>query len=200
MYIPEAFAETRRDRLTALIEQFSFGTLVSNHNGRPYANHLPFMVDAEAGLLLAHMARANPQWRSLADGQQALVIFQGPHAYVSPAWHRSSGVPTWNYAVVHVYGMAKLIEEPDQLAALVQRLTAVHEAGQAEPRLVDFSEDRMKLLLSKIVGIEISIAEIQGKFKLSQNRPVEDCAEVIRQLRAGGSCCGASLAELMEAT
>ena len=200
MYIPEVFQETRRERLGALIEQFSFATLVSNHDGRPYASHLPFLYDVEAGLLLAHMARANPQWRSLTDGQQTLVIFQGPHAYVSPAWHRSSGVPTWNYAVVQVYGMARLIEEQDRLAVLVQRLTAVHEAGQAEPSLVVFPEDRMKSLLSMIVGIEIDISQIQGKFKLSQNRPVEDRAEVVRQLREGGSCCGASLAELMEAT
>jgi transcriptional regulator len=200
MYIPEAFQETRKERLSALIEQYSFGTLVSNHEGRPYASHLPFLYDAKAGLLLAHIARANPQWRSLTDGQQALAIFQGPHAYVSPAWHRSSGVPTWNYAVVHVYGMARLIEEQNRLAALVQRLTAVHEAGQAEPRTVDFPEDRMKLLLGMIVGIEIEISQIQGKFKLSQNRPVEDRAEVVRQLREGSACCGVSLADLMEAT
>jgi len=200
MYIPEAFQETRRERLTALIEQFSFGALVSTHEGRPCASHLPFLYDAEAGLLLAHMARANPQWQSLTDGQQVLVIFQGPHAYVSPAWHRSCGVPTWNYAVVHVYGVARLIEEQDQLGALVHRLTAVHEAAQAEPQLIEFPEDRMKSLLSKIVGIEIDISEIQGKFKLSQNRSAEDRAEVVRQLRKGGSCCGSSLAELMEAT
>lgn len=198
MYIPEAFQEKRKERLKALIEQFSFGTLVSNHEGRPCANHLPFMYDAEAGLLLAHMARANPQWQSLTTGQQTLVIFQGPHAYVSPAWHRSSGVPTWNYAVVHVYGKARLIEEPNQLAVLVQRLTAVHEAGRAEPQRVDFPEARMKSLLGQIIGIEIDIAEIQGKFKLSQNRSAEDQAEVVRQLRAGGACCGASLADLME--
>jgi len=201
MYSPSYNQLENRAELLEFMRDNGFPLLVTGTGGTLHASHLPSMVHERDNeiVLDMHMARSNPQWKEFFD-DEVMVVFSGPHAYVSPAWHRSSGVPTWNYAVVHVYGMARLIEEQNRLAALVQRLTAVHEAGQAEPRTVDFPEDRMKLLLGMIVGIEIEISQIQGKFKLSQNRPVEDRAEVVRQLREGSACCGVSLADLMEAT
>jgi transcriptional regulator len=104
MYIPTQFKEENFERLVTLIEDYSFGTLVSTHEGLPFVSHLPFLFEKDAatpGKLIGHMARANPQWQHLAQGQTVLAVFQGPHAYVSPTWYAAQGVPTWNYAVVH---------------------------------------------------------------------------------------------------
>ncbi len=199
MYLPEHFTERDSARIEALVRRHSFGTLVSVHRGQPFASHLPLLLDTGVephGKLLGHMARSNPQWQSLADGQRVLAIFQGPHAYVSPSWYRTPGVPTWNYAVVHVYGTARLIEGPEALGELVTRLTAVYEGDSATPWTPDLSGEMQKRMLRMIVGFEIDILEVQGKFKLNQNRSTEDQRRVIERLRQGGPAA-AAVAELM---
>ncbi len=201
MYMPEAFTERDLARLEALVRRHSFGTLVSVHGGQPYASHLPLLLDGglgRGGKLLGHMARANPQWESLADGQKVLAIFAGPHAYVSPSWYSTPGVPTWNYAVVHVYGAARLIEAPEALGELVTRLTAIYEAGSATPWRPDLSGEMPQRLLRMVVGFAIDIQEVQGKLKLSQNRSVEDQRRVMTHLRQMGSPEALGVAELME--
>src|SRR6266480_1405054 len=130
MYIPAAFAEHDLNRLHDFIEQNSFGLLVSQVDGLPFASHLPFLLDRTAGphgTLVGHMARANPHWRELA-GQTALAVFSGPHAYVSPTWYEAENVvPTWNYVAVHASGRAAVVEDPSALLDIVQRSAAVYE-------------------------------------------------------------------------
>jgi transcriptional regulator len=200
MYLPEAFREEDSTRLEALVRRHSFGTLVSVQGGQPFASHLPLLLDTglqRHGKLLGHMARSNPQWQSLAQGQRVLAIFQGPHAYVSPSWYRTPGVPTWNYAVVHVYGTARLIENPEALVELVTRLTAISEGDSAAAWTPDLSSEMQQRMLRMIVGFEVDIQEVQGKFKLNQNRSTEDQRRVIQRLRQRGSAGGIAVADLM---
>jgi transcriptional regulator len=202
VYVPEHFKEEDAERLEALIRAYNFGVLVSVHEGQPIASHLPFLYDRRAGnhgRLIGHMARGNPQWKSLADGQTVLAVFQGPHAYISPAWYESPGVPTWNYAVAHLYGKAALVEEPHALERIVRRLTAFHEPGDPEAGAPEVSPEVWTRLLGMIVGIEIEVMEIQGKFKLNQNRSREDQRLVAEALARGGSESATALAGLMGA-
>ena len=202
MYLPAHFTESNPDQLEALIQENSFGVLVSVHEGLPVASHLPLLYDRHAGAhgrLIGHMARSNSQWKSLADGQTVLAVFQGPHAYISPSWYESPGVPTWNYAVAHLYGKAALVEERDALEGIVRRLTAFHEHGDREAGAPGVSSEMWSRLLGMIVGFEIEVTEIQGKFKLNQNRSREDQRRVVEALGRGGSQSATALARLMAA-
>ena len=136
MYIPAAFAELDLTKLHDFIEQNSFGLLVSQVDGLPFATHLPFLLERTAGphgTLVGHMARANPQWQE-AGGQTALAIFSGPHAYISPTWYEAEQVvPTWNYTAVHAYGRVQIIEDEDALLEIVQRSVRVYEQAMPQP-------------------------------------------------------------------
>jgi transcriptional regulator len=178
MYPPPHFLENDDAKLATLIRENAFGALVSVVDGRATATHIPFLYDQEAGVLLGHVARANPQWGSLDQAQDVLVIFQGPHAYVSPSWYNSPGVPTWNYAIVHIHGIATTFDAPERLHALVSKLTDQYESSNEEP----WSGQYNPRMLENIVGIEIHISSIEGKFKLSQNRPLEDREAVSSKL------------------
>jgi transcriptional regulator len=180
MYIPRHFLEADQDKLAVIIARYAFGTLITSDGGRPFATHVPFIHAREEGRLSCHVARANPAWRQ-ADGAEVLVVFQGPHAYVSPTWYAQAGVPTWNYAAVHVYGVARAIDDPAHAKRHVEELAARYEAGSEAPWQPVYDEAR----LHGIVGIEIRIAETQGKLKLSQNRSAEDRSRVIERLSAG---------------
>jgi transcriptional regulator len=200
MYIPEPFKETNSGRISALIEGNSFGMLVTAPDGVPFISHLPFIFDHAAGSkgqLLCHMARANPQWQHFSSSGEVLVIFQGPHAYVSPSWYSSPGVPTWNYAVVHLRGKPRLIESESELEALVERLTHVYESHMTSPWKPNLVGERRTKLLNMIVGVEIEITDIQAKFKLSQNRPLEDQQKVIEKLSQSSDQTEAAVAKLM---
>ena len=202
MYVPEHFREQDRARLAALIRDYAFGMLVTIDDGVPFANHLPFIYDPDRGgqgTLTAHMARANPQWRHLAADPRALAVFQGPHTYVSPTWYASAGVPTWNYAVAHVYGRATIIEDRERLGAIVTRLSAIYEAGAAQPWQPDLTEARTSRMLDFIVGFEIEISSIEGKFKMSQNRSAEDRQRVIGRLGESPREIDRAVAEVMAA-
>jgi transcriptional regulator len=199
MYIPKAFREDDINTLHAFMEIYSFATLVTHHEGLPFATHLPFLLDAERGpngTLLAHMARANPQWHDFNSAQEVLVIFQGPHAYVSPSWYEVElSVPTWNYAVVHAYGLPRLIEDQEELHNLLKILIQAHEAQFEKPWPFQLSDDYLQKMMRGIVGFEIEITRLEGKFKLSQNRTETERVNVIAALQESSDT--ATLAELM---
>jgi transcriptional regulator len=198
IHIPEHFAEHDIARLHALVRTHNFATLVSAHQGEIQVSHLPFLLDAEGKLLRAHMARANPQWRTFSPEREVVVIFHGPHHYVSPAWYASHpSVPTWNYVVVHVQGRPRLIEDRDRLAALLRELVTRHEAASSRPWKMDLPPDYQDKMLSAIVGFEIEITRLDGKFKLSQNRPESDQPLVIEALERLGSDDALGVAALM---
>ncbi|MEO5324259.1 FMN-binding negative transcriptional regulator [Mesorhizobium sp. CC13] len=193
MYQPPHFTETRLDVLHALIRAHPLGLLICNGADGPVANPLPFLLDAEPapnGRLRAHLSRANPQWRMLADNPDALVVFQGADSYVTPSWYetkRETGkvVPTWNYAIVQVRGRVRVMDDKDWLAGQIAALTATHEGGRAEPWQVSDAPDAyVAAQIKGIVGLEIDIASIEGKWKVSQNRPVADRVGVAEGLEA----------------
>jgi transcriptional regulator len=186
MYLPAAFAETDLTRLHDFIEQHSFGLLVSQVDGLPFASHLPFLLHRTAGprgTLVGHVARANPQWRE-AGRQTALAIFSGPHAYVSPTWYDAEQVvPTWNYTAVHAYGRVQVVEDGDDLRDIVRDMVRFHEHAMPRPWSFDPSSTFAARMLAQIVGLRIEIDKIEGKWKLNQNHPVERRRKVVRALR-----------------
>ena len=195
MYIPAQFRTEDLPTIHAVMRDARLANLVTAGAGGLVATLLPMLLDAdegEFGTLYAHLARANPQWRTGA-GQEALVIFDGPDAYVSPAWYPSKQehgkvVPTWNYIAVHAYGPVEFTEEPEQLLRLVTRLTERHEGARAEPWAVDDAPPRfVEAQLRGIVGVRIPITRLEGKRKLSQNRSAEDKAGVKAGLLREGS-------------
>lgn len=186
MYIPTAFRADDRAALYDLIERHGFGTLVTVIDGAPFATHLPFLLDRERGALLGHVARANPHWRALDGSAESLVIFRGPHGYVSPSWYATApAVPTWNYAAVHVRGVPRLLDEA-RLLDLLGRLVSKYESGRERPWTMDLPADYRRKMVQAVVGFEVPLARVEGKFKLSQNRSAEDRRGVIRALAAGG--------------
>ena len=195
MYIPKHFEQADDRTLWQFIDDHSFGTLLTVTAGRPFASHLPFLVDRGKRLLHCHVARANPQWLELAASSQVLAIFAGPHGYISPTWYAEPGVPTWNYTVVHVRGEARTIDDVEHTRRHVEALAAKFERGRAAPWVPDYDVRR----LSGIVGIEISVDQLEGKFKLSQNRPAVDRARVVAELTATGRDNDVALAQLITA-
>jgi transcriptional regulator len=202
MYIPAAFRETRLEVLHALIRDHSFALLISHVDGQLFATHLPLLLDVTRGpngTLRGHMARANPQWRSFDRGQQeALAIFQGPHAYISPNWYLTEqAVPTWNYSAVHAYGTPTLVEDTGDVRALLDDTVGTFEASLPEPwSTARVGDAYLSKMAQGIVAFELPIARLEGKRKLSQNRP-SDIAHVAEGLRAHGDPGGQMVAEQM---
>ncbi|MBK6512502.1 MAG: FMN-binding negative transcriptional regulator [Haliea sp.] len=182
MYIPKHFEVTDRDVLCAFINENAFGQLVSTVGGRLFSTHMPFLLSDDSTRLIGHIARQNPQHAEL-DGQEVLITLQGPHDYISPSWYASAGVPTWNYQAVHIYGRGRVFDDTDALRSVVAALTEKYEAAFERP----WQPDYKAAMLSAIVGVEVTISEIQGKFKLSQNRPAQDQRQVVTQLKAQGA-------------
>lgn len=197
MYLPPYFAEDDREILYSVIRDNNFGVLVTTVDGAPLASHLPFLLEGDT--LVAHMARANPQWEAFKSGAEVLCIFHGPHGYISPNWYVSKkAVPTWNYVAVHVYGTPRIIDDPAAALAMQERLVAAHEAGSTTPWSMDGLPDAyIEGQLRAIVNFEIPIARIEGKFKLNQNRKPEDRAGVIAALRESPRAGEQELADLM---
>ena len=188
MYIPERFREDDAAVLQAFIREHSFGVLVTRGEDAPFATHIPFLYDAsrgDYGLLSAHMARANPQWREFASGRAALVIFSGPHAYVSPSWYDVAlSVPTWNYAAVHAYGVPRIIEDSQLLYQQLKTLIETNEAQFAQPWQFDLPQDYIENMMRGVVGFTLEITRLEGKFKMSQNRTPAEREKVIAALQA----------------
>jgi transcriptional regulator len=164
MYNPKHFEQTSASALWDFIGEHAFGTLLTVVDGAPTLSHLPFLPDRAAGVLHCHVARANPHWQAVARSPQALAIFAGPHAYVSPTWYAErGGVPTWNYAVVHAHGEAQAVDDAERTRKHVEALAAKYESGRPAPWVPDYDARR----LAGIVGIDIRITRLEGKFKLS---------------------------------
>jgi transcriptional regulator len=206
MYIPKHFEERRVEVLHELIRRRPLAALVVLTSNGLDANHIPFQVDPHPtpfGTLRGHIARANPLWRHFSSDIEALAIFQGPGAYISPSWYPTKRetakvVPTWNYAVVHAYGALRVIEDRVWLRRLVESLTNQHEAERDDSwKVTDAPSDFIEHLLGSIIGIEIPITRLIGKWKVSQNRPIRDKEGVIEGLLQEGYDSGASMADLV---
>ncbi len=199
MYMPKHFAETRTQVLQALIRMYPLATVLASTADGFVANHLPFeWVD---GALHGHVARGNELVRM--DDAEVLLVFRGPDGYISPNWYPSKHetgreVPTWNYAVVHVRGRLRVIDDATWLRGLLERLTDHHEADQPQPwKVTDAPADHMEKSLLAIVGLEVVIERIEGKFKLSQNHPARNRAGVINGLHQRDADGDIELATLM---
>ena len=202
MYVPPAFEKSDPAACHGLIEANSFGVLISQRpdGSAPVATHIPFLLDGTRGpngTLIGHMARANPHRELL--GAEALVIFQGPHAYVSPSWYEEApAVPTWNYLAVHAYGTPRITDDPDRVRATLARLAEFHEAGRSPPwKFESLPGDYVDEMVRGIVVFEIPIARLEGKWKLSQNRSAADRKGVIEALHAQGEPMPHAVAEAM---
>lgn len=200
MYIPKAFAETNIEKLLAFIEANSFGILFSQRNGHPFATHLPFLVERgteSPGWLWGHLAKANPHWHDLAG--EVLVVFPGPHAYISPAWYEEENVvPTWNYLAVHVYGQISLVQEDERLLKIVEDSVKFYEAARPAPWALDTSTDYTRKMLKGIVGFKIEITRLEGKWKLNQNHSAARQERVVNALKQAPDQNSQEIAALME--
>ena len=203
MYVPKHFDPADAAWCHALMARESFALLVSTGaDGVPFATHLPLLLDADRGpqgTIVGHLARANPHAALLAEGRPTLAVFLGPHAYVSPGWYATHpSVPTWNYVAVHASGRPRLVEEPARVTALLARMVATYEAGRAEPwRFDSLPADYVAAMCRAIVAFELPIDRLEGKAKLSQNRPAADLAGAIRGLEATGDPVARATAALM---
>ncbi len=203
MYLPPHFRVDDQDRLYDLIRRHPLGLLVTVGPAGLLANPIPMLLDSDARVLRGHVARANPVWGEFAECGQVLAVFQGHDHYVSPSWYetkRDTGkvVPTWNYAMVQIRGAVRAIEDPVWLRGLVTDLTDVHEAGRSQPWAVDDAPaDYINAMVKAIVGFEIKIEKLEGKFKISQNRNAADSEGVAAGLEAQGDLASHDMAELM---
>jgi transcriptional regulator len=201
VYLPPAFTEARPEVLIAHIERYNFGLLVSHGSAALVASHIPFLVERDGDQLRlhGHLARPNPQVPDLAGGGEVLAIFPGPHAYISPKWYATSpSVPTWNYIDVHAYGTIRLIQDRGWLRTFLRRLSERHEVRNPVPWLMqDLPETYLTGMLQGIIGLEIAVTGLEGKYKLSQNRPAADRPRVIAALEVQGDADGLAVAKLM---
>jgi len=209
MYIPRHFAETRVEVLHDLIRRHPLGTLVVATRDGLEASHVPFEISPEPapfGTLRCHVARANPIWQQIDQDRPVLVVFQGEQGYVSPNWYvtkQESGkvVPTWNYAAVHAYGVAQPVQDAAWLRRMVEDLTDRHEQSRADPwQVSDAPADYVEKLLGAIVGVEIPVTRMLGKWKFSQNRSTADREGVIAGLQRDGTAAQADVAAVVKTT
>ena len=205
MYLPALFEEARSEVLHALMRDHSFATIVTQGADGLAANHLPLHLNTEGsplGVLQGHVARANPLWRSAANAD-ALVIFQGPQVYVSPSWYptkreHGKAVPTWNYVIVHARGRMRVIDDPAWLRPKLETLVDQHEAGLADRwQISDAPADYIDKMITAIVGIEIEIVDLKGKWKTSQNQPEINRAGVVSGLRLQDTTDAQQMADLV---
>ena len=206
MYIPEHFEERDTTVLHALVRSHPLGTWVTEVDGQLVVNHIPFVIEPSRepfGTLVGHVARKNPVWQTLSSRVESVVVFQGPQAYITPSWYPAKHehgkvVPTWNYAVVHAHGMPRVIDDPEWLRQHVTELTGVHESERATPWLIsDAPTTYIDSMLRAIVGIEIPIARLVGKWKTSQNRSLPDRRGVIVGLNERGDDESLQMAQMV---
>jgi transcriptional regulator len=200
MYVPPLFAVEDLERLQDFMEEFNFATVVTQHDGELIASHIPILLDRSVepyGVLRAHLAVRNPQLDDFRSGSQTLVIFQGPHCYISPSWYvQAENVPTWNYTVVHAYGVAE-IADPAKTVTHLRDLVRKHEKAFEHPWDFDPNAAWIQRMLPGIVAFEIKIEKLEGKFKLNQNRASADREGVIRMLSASDDPLQKAVADLM---
>lgn len=194
MYVPAHFALADEKVIEEIMRSSSFATLVASSQGSPIAAHLPVEVarggdpgEATVFTVIGHMARANPLWRAAQAAEEVLMVFLGPHAYISPTWYEKPGVPTWDYSAVHLYGAFRLVEDGEELYALLRRLIQRHEAASAQPfELEELPRAQVEGMMQGIVGFEIRASRIEAVAKLSQNRTAADRRSVVSHLASRG--------------
>ncbi|MEK3934361.1 FMN-binding negative transcriptional regulator [Sporosarcina sp. FSL W7-1349] len=199
MYIPAYFKVTDMDEIREFIRRHSFGTVVTTEQGKPIATHLPLELhkQGEDYYITGHMAYANPHWRNFeTDPDNVLVMYQGPHSYISSSWYKSENVPTWNYQAVHVYGTARIMDETELEEDLILLLQK-YEKQRKNAVLWETLSPQTKQQIKGIVGFKIKIQEVQAAYKLSQNRNEEDYANIIDKLREEGNCNSQQVADAM---
>lgn len=200
MYIPSFNRLEEREKIHSFIHAYGFATVITNHVSGPWASHLPVLLDEATWTLRSHMARANEQWRHFTPEREVLCIFHGPHAYISPSWYVDQHtVPTWNYAAVHVYGIPAIVDDSDALRQIVFDTTAKYESLMPQPWQMPLSEAELNGMLKAIVGFTISITKVEAKFKLGQNRSLEDREGTVRGLAASNHLPSIELAEFTKA-
>lgn len=207
MYVPAQFAETRTEVLHELMTSHPFATFVTLVDAEIIVNHLPLLLApgaGEFGTLRGHVARANPLWRQLSAGAEAVAVFNGPQSYITPSWYpgkRAHGkvVPTWNYAVVHAHGRARAVDDVHWLREHVTALTNRHESGRPTPwQVTDAPHEYVQRMLSSIVGIEMPVTRLVGKWKVNQNREAADRRGVVAGLQAQGDAASLAMAALVQ--
>lgn len=200
MFVPKEFRVNDLNQIISEIKKNSFGILISNNDDfRMEATHLPFLIkqEEEKYYLITHLARANQQWKSIKD-KECLVIFQGPHAYISASWYQDKNtVSTWNYTAIHVYGNVTVIHDVDEMRKIVLNTADTYEKGQKNPWQYNEHKDYVEKLLSGIVCLKIEITELIGKKKLSQNHSEERRERVIEALQKEDKYQSKEIAELM---
>jgi transcriptional regulator len=200
MYIPKYFKVTNVDEIWDFVQKNSFGTIVTTEQGKPIATHLPLQLIKEGDNynITGHMAYGNPQWRTFDTCEDVLVMFQGPHAYISSSWYEKENVPTWNYQAIHMYGKASILEKDE----LIENLTAMlekYEQKRENSVLWDkLSPELLENQLKGIIGFKIKVEEIQAAYKLSQNRNETDYTNIIEKLQKEGNLNSKQIAEQME--
>ncbi len=183
MYIPEHYKNLNETEIREFITQYSFGILVNQVNGKPWATHIPLELDVDLegnDILVGHIAKANPQWKHFKENEQVLCIFNGPHSYVSSSWYQEEEVPTWNYIAVHIYGILKIIDEAAVLASLHKLVDKYEAASKERLSLHDLSPKTMRQIKG-IVGFQIKVEDIQATKKMSQGRE-HDHPKIISEL------------------
>jgi len=199
VYIPAHFAETDQQKLCDFIEQNSFGLLVSQLGGEPFATHMPLLLDRQAGphgTLIGHMARANPHWQ--ATDRHVLAVFSGPHVYVSPTWYQAENVvPTWNYVAVHAYGAFQLVTDHAETVSIVEQYVERYERSLPRPWTVAPGDAFVDKLAKAVVAFRIEITRLEGKWKLNQNQPLERRERVVAALQKRTDENSQAIAELM---
>ena len=209
MYLPKHFEERDPKRLRRFIQRYPLGSLVTATESGLDANHIPFLftdTGSAAGTLHGHIARANPLWREAVGVATALVIVRGPDSFISPSWDPSKrenarAVPTWNYAVVLVHGVLRVVDDPAWVRSHVEALTREHEGRRDPPWAVtDAPADYVEKMVAAVVGIEISITQLVGKWKVSQNRSISDRVGVVETLEREAVPSGTAIADLMRET
>lgn len=195
MYLPERFNETDKDKIYKLICENAFATVITVQEGLPTASHLPLLVEMNDGRyrLLGHLAKGNKQWMQFDSDQEILIIFQGPHGYISPSNYEVPLVPTWNYAAVHMYGKARVVKAENEARRIVESLSNKYEQTRAKPWIPQYSDQA----LERVVCFEIPVDRLETKFKLSQDRSESDRKSVITDLAASDKGSDRALAELM---
>lgn len=182
MYIPKHFNIDDKNIIYDFIEKYSFATLFSQHNGEPYATHLPLLLNKSENSLYGHFARLNEQWKDV-ENQQVLMIFQGPHCYISPSWFETTkSVPTWNYVTIHLYGKLEIIEDRKVIFESLNHMVNKYETPDSTYNLMDIDPSYIEGMSKGIVAFKIKITKIEAKAKLSQNHPVERQELIIKNL------------------
>jgi transcriptional regulator len=201
MYVPEPFQVPDDAELHRFMEEYDFATVVSPFRDGLISTHAPVVVtrDSARFTIGGHFARENPHREATETSAESLVIFHGPHGYVSPSWYvNTPAVPTWNYGVVHAYGLLRIREDREFIDAVLHALVRRHEAARLAPwRMEDLPPEFLDQMASRIVGFELLVRKVEGKFKLGQNRPAEDRAATIQGLEKEASCGALALAEFM---